>query len=65
MSGEVVNLNKARKAREKAEAANKAKANRAKHGQTTAERFKAKLDALRSDRSLDGKKRDRDRDAKE
>ncbi|MDP9103932.1 MAG: DUF4169 family protein [Pseudomonadota bacterium] len=58
MSGDVVNLNKARKARDKADAAVKAKANRAKFGQTTAERFKAKLDATKAKRALDGKLRE-------
>jgi hypothetical protein len=58
MSGDVVNLNKARKARDKADAAVKAKANRTKFGQTTAERFKAKLDAAKAKRMLDGKRRE-------
>jgi hypothetical protein len=58
MSGDVVNLNKARKAREKADAGVKAKANRAKFGQTTTERFKAKLDTAKAKRTLDGKRRE-------
>jgi len=62
MSGEIVNLNKARKARAKEEAAARSKANRAKYGQTTAQRFKAKLDAMKAERALDGKRRETDSD---
>lgn len=60
MSGEIVNLNKARKAKAKADAKSKAAANRAKYGQTTAERAKAAWDKLRAERTLDGHKRDED-----
>jgi hypothetical protein len=55
---EIVNLNKARKARAKAEQAEQAAANRAKHGRTKAEKAH---DARAQDRRralLDGAKRE-------
>lgn len=55
---EVVNFNKARKARLKTEAAAVAKENRAKFGRTRAERNLAKDVAERLDRTLDGARRD-------
>jgi|DeeseametaMP1200_FD_contig_51_358075_length_891_multi_4_in_0_out_0_2 hypothetical protein len=56
--GEIINLNKARKAREKAVKEQKAGENRAKHGQTKSEKksLSSTLEKLR--RSLDGSKLD-------
>jgi len=54
--GEVVNLNKVRKDRAKADARAAAKTNRAAHGQTKAERAAAELERARIQRLLDGSK---------
>ena len=54
MSGEIVNLRRARKTRERAAAAETAAANRAKHGRTKAERASGTIEAGRSERLLDG-----------
>ena len=54
--GEVVNLNKVRKDRAKAEAKRTAKANRASHGQSKSERTAAEKERDRADRLLDGSK---------
>jgi hypothetical protein len=54
--GEIVNLNKARKAKRKAEQTEKAEANRIFHGLTRAERDKTRQSAEREGRRLDGKK---------
>ncbi len=55
---EPVNLNKARKARDKAEAKSRAERNRAAFGRTKAEKTVTKLDTERARRDLDGKKRE-------
>ena len=54
--GEVVNLNKVRKDRAKAEARLTAKTNRASHGQSKAERAAADRERARIQRLLDGSK---------
>ncbi|MBA3049536.1 MAG: DUF4169 family protein [Alphaproteobacteria bacterium] len=54
--GEVINLNRVRKDRAKAEARSTAKANRAAHGRTRAERTKAETERERAARLLDGSK---------
>lgn len=54
--GEVVNLNKARKDRAKAEAKLAAKANRAGHGQSKGDRTLTEKERARADRLLDGSK---------
>lgn len=54
--GEVVNFRRARKARDRAEAAKTADANRAKFGRTKAERDAEAADAARIERTLDGAK---------
>ena len=54
--GEVVNLNRFRKARAKAELDKQAEENRVKHGRTKAEKLQAGTEQDRSDRDLDGKK---------
>ncbi len=54
--GEVVNLNRVRKDRAKAEARATASANRAAHGRTKAERTRAETERERAARLLDGSK---------
>lgn len=54
--GEIVNLNRARKARDKAAARAAASANRAAHGRTKAERTQAETEGERAARLLDGSK---------
>jgi hypothetical protein len=54
--GEVVNLNRVRKDRAKAEARATASANRAAHGRTKAERTLAETERERAARLLDGSK---------
>lgn len=54
--GEVVNLNRYRKAVAKGGARRKATENRARHGQKKAEREAAGLEAKRRERQLDGNK---------
>lgn len=56
--GEVVNLNKARKDRAKAEAKAAAKANRAAFGRPKAERQTTDKERARAERLLDGAKRE-------
>ena len=56
--GEIVNLNRARKARARTEAAASAAANRAKHGRTAAERDADQRVEARRQALLDGAKRD-------
>jgi hypothetical protein len=58
MSGNVVNLNQARKARAKADKSAKAASNRALHGQTKVEKAKLANLADRLSQALDGAKRD-------
>ena len=55
---EVINLNKARKARARIEAAATAETNRARHGRTKAEKTRAEADAERLGHILDGHRRD-------
>ncbi len=55
---EPINLNKARKARDKAAAKAQAAVNRAAHGRSKAERTAEALAAERARRELDGKRRD-------
>lgn len=59
---EVINLNKARKARARAGDAARADANRAKHGRTKAERKRAEAEVERLGRTLDGHRRGPDED---
>jgi hypothetical protein len=58
MTDNVVNLNKARKDREKAGRAAKAQENRARFGQTRAEKTKALTIAEKLKQALDAAKRD-------
>lgn len=55
---ELINLNKARKAKAKAADRASAAQNRVKFGRPKADTAAAKLDAERARRELDGKKRD-------
>lgn len=56
--GEIVNLNRARKDRAKAEDRSRASANRAAHGRTKAEKQAAAKENQRAARLLDGQKLD-------
>lgn len=56
--GEIVNLNKVRKARAKAEAEKTAHDNRIRFGRTKAEKEAARREAERDRSDLDGKKLD-------
>jgi len=55
---EIINLNQARKARDKADAKDRAAQNRVAHGRTKAEKTAAKINADRAKRLLDGAKRE-------
>jgi hypothetical protein len=55
---EPVNLRRARKARDRAEAAKEAEANRRKFGRSKAERDQAEAETKRAARDLEGKKLD-------
>lgn len=57
---EPINLNKARKARAKADAEATAAANRARFGRTKAEKLADKAEADRKARTLDQARRERD-----
>ena len=54
--GDVVNLNKARKARARSDAKATAEANRAKFGRTRAEKDRDRIEKARADRLVDGAK---------
>ena len=56
--GDLINLNKARKARTKAAATAEAKANRVIHGVPKADKTHAEAEKARLDALLDGAKRD-------
>ena len=56
--GEVVNLNQARKARDRAASRATAAENRAAHGRSKAERTRIETERERAARLLDGAKRD-------
>jgi hypothetical protein len=57
--GEIVNLNRARKARDRAHAKADAAANRAAHGRTKGEKTLAEAEKALRDAGLDGAWRDR------
>lgn len=59
---EIINLNKARKAREKADAKVRAAINRAEHGVPKAERDRAGAERDRRDHELDGARIERPED---
>jgi hypothetical protein len=56
--GEIINLNRARKARDKAEARATAAANRAAHGRTKGEKSATDIERARIQRLLDQSKRE-------
>ena len=58
--GEIVNLNKARKAKLKAAADSQAKVNRVSHGRTKGQTLTEQLEAERQRRKLDQARRDED-----
>ena len=60
MSGDIINLNKARKDRARAEAKATAAGNRAAFGRTKGQKDAARIAAERMKRDLDGAKRDDD-----
>ena len=64
MADNVINLNKARKARAKAEAAAKAGENRARFGRSKAEKTEARSIADKLKQALDASRRERDDDPK-
>jgi len=57
---EIVNLRLARKARDRSKAEQQAAQNRAKFGQTKAEKAKARAEYLRAEQAIDGAKLDGD-----
>jgi len=57
---EIINLNRARKARQKAGAKATAVANRALHGRSRADRDAQKIERERADRHIEGHKREDD-----
>lgn len=58
--GDVVNFNKARKARARTDAKATAESNRARFGRSKAEKARDRIDKTRADRLLDGAKLDED-----
>ncbi|MBO9376079.1 DUF4169 family protein [Sphingomonas histidinilytica] len=54
--GDVVNLNKARKARARSDAKATAETNRAKFGRTKAEKERDRIEKARADKLVDGAK---------
>lgn len=57
--GDIVNLKRARKARERASARAEASQNRTRHGRTAADKTRQAEEGPRTDARLDGHKRDR------
>lgn len=57
---EVINLRLARKAKARGAAARQAEQNRAIHGRSKSEKERQQLEAARSERLLDGAKREQD-----
>jgi len=62
--GEVVNLNRYRKAKERAEADERAAHNRVKHGRTKAQKSSDKAERDKAERSVEGHKRSDETDSK-
>ena len=60
MSGDIINLNKARKERARSEAKARAATNRAAFGRTKGQKDAARIETERLKRDLDGAKRDDD-----
>ena len=62
MAGNVVNLNRFRKKKQREETAKQAEINRIRHGRTQAEKDRERLERERAARAIDGKRLERDRD---
>ncbi|MFM2043193.1 MAG: hypothetical protein RLY86_1769 [Pseudomonadota bacterium] len=62
---EIINLNRARKARQRQDKAKQAASNRAKHGLTKAERQAQVMEAAKRARLVDGHRLEQGRDGKE
>ena len=60
MSGDIINLNKARTERARSEAKARAATNRAAFGRTKGQKDAARIETERQKRDLDGAKRDDD-----
>ncbi len=58
--GELINLRRARKARDRAASGTRAAANRLSHGRSKAEKQAIQAERERQERTLDGAKRDTD-----
>ncbi len=58
--GDVVNFNKARKAKARVDAKATAEANRAKFGRTKAEKTRDRIDRARIEKTVDGAKLEKD-----
>lgn len=54
--GEVINLNKVRKDKERNEKQRQAEVNRQRHGRTRSDKLKQQIEDARKDNDLDGKK---------
>ncbi len=59
---EIVNLRRARKARDRAADKAEAEANRAQHGRTRTEKSATRAEIARRDRTLDGARRETEED---
>lgn len=59
---EIINLNRARKARQKSAAKAVAETNRVLHGRTRADREARKIERERADRHIEGHRREDDHD---
>lgn len=57
MTAEIINLNKVRKAKERAEKERRAEENRLKFGQSRTERLKSEAESCQHNRALDAAKR--------
>jgi hypothetical protein len=60
MAGNVVNLNRFRKAKQRKEKAKEAEINRIRHGRTQAEKDQERAERERTARAIDGKRLERD-----
>ena len=60
MASNVVNLNRFRKKKQRADKAKQAEINRIRHGRTQAEKDRERAERARAERTIDGKRLDRD-----
>ena len=63
MGGNVVNLNRFRKAKQRQEKAKQAEINRIRHGRTQAEKDRERQERERAARAIEGKRLERDPEA--